>query len=915
MLWVLLLLQALGAAAVKDYLFKDCTQLGFCARNRHYAAHVPASAAPYSIDMASLAVGADAITGHITKVLPLGSSVHLPFSLSLLEGDCVRFMVNEDRSHVQVPGLNPWRYNGTAAAAFDGDKSKPIDPAMVAAVSNPESGQPNGVRYQLRDYAVTLYGDPISLVVEKDGQPQVVINSRNFLNVEHYRQEQENGAHMHDFELDFDMFHDSFLDSKNDRVPLGPESVAVDIELVGYTHAYGLAEHADSLALKDTVQSAWPYRLFNVDIFEYETDLRMPMYGSIPLLTATKPEASVGIFWANSADTFVDIDTTLRSVQSHWMSENGVLDLVVILGNSPTEVTRKYGSLTGYVTLPPEFALGYHQCRWNYNDEDDVLEITENMDRHQIPYDTIWLDLEYADQKQFFTWNPSAFPDPQRMLEKLDSTGRNLVVLIDPHFKTDYVISDAILLSDIAIKDPSNHTFKGHCWPGESVWIDALNPQAQVYWDMLFELSPSGVFSLQSNIFIWNDMNEPSVFDGPETSSPRDNLHYGDIEHRSVHNLWGKSFHELTYASLVKRLQNSVRQRPFILARSYFAGSQRTAAMWTGDNMAQWEYLQQSIPMVLTSNVVGMPFAGADVGGFFGDPSKELLTRWYQTGIWYPFFRAHAHIDSRRREPWVAGEPYTSVMRDAVRLRYSLLPTLYTAFYEASTDGSPVWRPMFFDEPANQDTYSMEEQFFIGSSGILVRPVTEEGAREVAVYIPQNEVYYDYTNGQLGTKVASGWINKPVGLEDIPMFVKGTSIFVKRDRYRRSLRLMRNDPFTVVVGLGKDGSAAGKLYLDDGDSFAYKHGDFCVTNITARDGRALQGRSSGNYAASMALEVEKVIITGVGLDVSDVRVSQGGDTWLARYKQTGNLVEIHHPKIVMVNSWDLELVGIEHDEL
>lgn len=115
------------------------------------------------------------------------------------------------------------------------------------------------------------------------------------------------------------------------------------------------------------------------------------------------------------------------------------------------------------------------------------------------------------------------------------------------------------------------------------------------------------------NIHLWNDMNEPSVFNGPETSAPKDNLHFGQWEHRSIHNVFGLSYHETTFNSLLNR---SPEKRPFILTRSYFAGSQRTAAMWTGDNMSKWEYLKISIPMVLTSNVVGMPFAGADVGGF-----------------------------------------------------------------------------------------------------------------------------------------------------------------------------------------------------------------------------------------------------------------------------------------------------------
>ncbi|KAI9879676.1 MAG: hypothetical protein M1823_006812, partial [Watsoniomyces obsoletus] len=201
-----------------------------------------------------------------------------------------------------------------------------------------------------------------------------------------------------------------------------------------------------------------------------------------------------------------------------------------------------------------------------------------------------------------------------------------------------------------------------------------------------------------SNVWLWNDMNEPSVFNGPEVTMPRDNLHHGNWEHRDVHNLNGLTFHNATYHALIERKKGEIR-RPFVLTRSFYAGSQRTAAMWTGDNQADWGHLKTSIPMILNQGVSGFPFGGADVGGFFGTPSKELLTRWFQAGAFYPFMRGHAHIDTRRREPYMAGEPYTGIMTQALRLRYSLLPAWYTAFHEASTDGYPVVRAQYYVHP------------------------------------------------------------------------------------------------------------------------------------------------------------------------------------------------------------------------
>lgn len=234
-------------------------------------------------------------------------------------------------------------------------------------------------------------------------------------------------------------------------------------------------EHADSMFLKDT-RDREPYRLFNVDIFEYETDSRLPMYGSIPLLMAVNANAALGIFWVNSADTYIDI-TKDKDSSVHWMSENGVLEFIVIVENSPKQVNEEYGKLTGNTQLPILSSLGYHQCRWNYNDIKDVLEVNSKFDESEIPYDTIWLDIEYADNKKYFTWDLENFADPGYMLKELNRTGRNLAVIIDPHIKTGYEVSDAIISKSLTMKNNENQVYYGHCWPGESVWIDTLDPK------------------------------------------------------------------------------------------------------------------------------------------------------------------------------------------------------------------------------------------------------------------------------------------------------------------------------------------------------------------------------------------------------------------------------------------------------
>ncbi|KAK6202280.1 glucosidase II [Scheffersomyces amazonensis] len=928
---------------VKESLFKTCENSGFCHRNKYFAESIKNegsnyqsrySIAPESILIESK-LNTKIIHGQIIKDIPtLAEDFILPFELSILEGNNIRFTINEEQRHIadiKAINITNYRYNQTSDWAFV-TSELPYLAENLFKVEIDQSKSEVIVHYgESNEYKAILTFNPVTLTVFYNDIPQVIANHQNFFNFEHWRPKESNYEHLTVEETDYGMFEDHFVDSENDKIPLGPESIALDFTFKGFKNLYGIPEHADSLNLKDTTDSDQPYRLYNVDIFEYETNSRMAMYGAIPLLLAVKPEISLGLFWINGADTFINVDKTSNEEDSstHWISENGVLDFMIIIDKTPANINYNYGLITGFTQLPPLFSLGYHQCRWNYNDEKDVLDVNQLMDKHQFPYDTIWLDIEYTDQKKYFTWDKHKFPSPKQLLKSLDHTGRNLVIIIDPHLKTNYFFSDEVIKKQACINDSKNTTFYGHCWPGESVWIDTFNPTSQPIWDSQFEWNNEFFGLDSSNVFLWNDMNEPSVFNGPETSAPKDNIHFGGWEHRSVHNIYGLTYHEATYESLIKRTKgNTNRTRPFILTRSYFAGSQRTAAMWTGDNMSKWEYLKISIPMVLTSNIVNMPFSGADVGGFFGNPSKELLTRWYQAGIWYPFFRAHAHIDARRREPWIAGEPYTSIMRDAVLLRYALLPTLYTAFYESSKTGIPIFKPIFYEALTNPKSYSIDDEFFFGNSGLLVKPVTDEGADRHEIYIPDTEVYYDYTNRSLPSinvyKLDEpGYIKKDISLQDIPALIKGGHIISLKERYRRSTRLMVNDPYTLIIALNNNGVAEGQLYIDDGESFEFENsGELALVKFSATEStinsQILEINDTFKQKIS-SIKIEKIIILNSksNKSIESISIKQGDEEWQAKFDGTvDKKTIIHNAKIKVSESWDIQLIyEPDHDEL
>lgn len=622
-----------------------------------------------------------------------------------------------------------------------------------------------------------------------------------------------------------------------------------------------------------------PYRLYNSDVFEYELDSPMTLYGAITFMQAHRKGSSVGVFWLNAAETWIDIVKSKVSrnplslgikgktdTQTHWFSEAGLLDIFVFLGPTPKDVVHAHSDLTGYTTLPAEFSIAYHQCRWNYVSDEDVRDVDRKFDKYSIPYDVIWLDLEYTDEKKYFTFDPHTFPDPLGMESQLDSHGRKLVVLIDPHIKNtnDYPIVDDLKSKGLAVRNKDANIYEGWCWPGSTHWIDCFSPEAHKWWAGLFQFS--SFKGTAPNVHIWNDMNEPSVFNGPETTMPKDNLHYGNWEHRDLHNINGLTFVNATYNALLAR-EPKHPKRPFVLTRSFFAGSQRMGAMWTGDNQASWSHLAASIPMILANNIAGFPFSGADVGGFFGNPSKELLTRWYQAGIFYPFFRAHAHIDTRRREPYLAGEPYTSIITQAIRLRYQLLPTWYTAFHTASISGEPIIKPHYYVHPSDASAFSLDSQFYIGSSGLLARPVVDEDATTVSIYLPPNVVYYSYWDYTAYTG-AGKEITVAAPLEEIPLFMRAGSIFPRKDRPRKSSALMKWDPYTLVVVLDSEARATGELYVDDGETFDYQSGAYIWRNVTFAGGKLSsaaveegKGKKAKEYLKSMeGVRVEKIVI-------------------------------------------------------
>eukprot|EP00208_Stichococcus_sp_RCC1054_P007303 CAMPEP_0206145352 /NCGR_PEP_ID=MMETSP1473-20131121/27104_1 /ASSEMBLY_ACC=CAM_ASM_001109 /TAXON_ID=1461547 /ORGANISM="Stichococcus sp, Strain RCC1054" /LENGTH=887 /DNA_ID=CAMNT_0053541521 /DNA_START=68 /DNA_END=2731 /DNA_ORIENTATION=- len=871
--------------AFKDNDFKKCTDSAFCKRLRGQKGEV------YEVQPSSVKIDGSQLTASLVNE---ANQATFQLALTAYKGT-VRLNVNEapDKNRFQVPSV-----------------LQPTLPKQEVAWGK-QTKQSGSIALSLSDsVSVTLAFKPFALHVTVDGKPAIDFNGNQMFAFEHLREKKEG---------DPEGWWEETFKSHADSKPKGPEAISFDLSFPGTSHVYGLPEHATGLSLKPTTgvegEQHEPYRLYNLDVFEYLAESNFGLYGAVPVMQAHRAGLSVGAFWLNAAEMYVDVSKPAGGVSTQWIAESGVLDLFLMVGPTPGAVAAQYAAITGGTAMPQLFSLGYHQCRWNYNDEADTLAVDAGFDEHDIPYDVIWLDIEHTDGKRYLTWDSKAFPHPEAMQDNIASRGRKIVTIVDPHIKRDanYPVFKTAEDKGYYVKDKDGKDYDGWCWPGSSSYLDVVNPQVREWWSTNF--LPGHYPGATKHLYVWNDMNEPSVFNGPEITFPKDLVHHGGVEHRDVHNVFGKLYHEATAAGLVARGAKEYAphgDRAFVLSRAFFAGTQTVGPIWTGDNTADWDHLAVSVPMVLTINLAGIAFSGADVGGFFGNPDAELITRWYQLGAYYPFFRGHAHLETARREPWLFGEPTTTRIRNAIRGRYALLPYIYTLFRHAHLTGQPVWRPLWFEFPEAEEAFATEDQFLLGR-GVLVAPVLQQGASTRSLLLPAPATWY---HAKTGASVAAGKHEVAVTMEDIPSYLRGGHIVPRRERARRSTAAMHTDPITLVVALDSNGAADGELFLDDGSSFAYEKGAFLHRRFRYKDGvlisTAYEGAGSEVAASGDAfkteVKVERIVVLGLpggpkGWQVAVV----GGSALEAASDAAGHALVVKQPALAVAADWSVQL--------
>lgn len=577
-------------------------------------------------------------------------------------------------------------------------------------------------------------------------------------------------------------------------------------------HVYGMGEKSDLLNKTES-----SYEMWNLDNskFDLQSD---PLYKSIPFAILSSPDN------ANSVGVFVDYPSYQRWIHSGKLMqleiESTQFQLFILTG-SIKEIIRSFVLLTGKPPLPPLWSLGYHQCRWSYGSQDKIMEIANKFREKEIPCDALYLDIDYMSDYKCFTWNKERFPDPAKMVRDLDTKGINLVSIIDPGIKIEdgYEIFQSGLASNLFTKRKGK-LFKNKVWPGICVFPDFFQEDALKWWagnyDELIHIGIAG---------FWNDMNEPSLFSLQGTmADDATHIFKGQkLNHGKLHNLYGQKMVEGTYMAFKNR-----DRRAFILSRSGYAGIQRFSWVWTGDNTSSWDHLRLSIPKCLNLGLSGT-LSGADIGGFRGSPSPELYARWIQLGVFYPLMRTHTTAGTPDQEPWSFGDEVEKIAREAINLRYTILPYIYTQIWRYTQDGIPPMRPMFLDF---DDHECMQEEWensqFMFGPNLLIAPILYEGARSRRVFLPRGDWYKFSLTGQ-NEKIDGGVVLEvEASLDEIAIFVRDNSIIPVCEKIGKNVY----DSMSSGIKLLKFGDTpSGDLYVDDGISIDYGSGTYGYYSI------------------------------------------------------------------------------------
>jgi alpha-glucosidase len=556
------------------------------------------------------------------------------------------------------------------------------------------------------------------------------------------------------------------------------------------------------------------YDNWNTDSFGFNNDTD-PLYVSTPFFIGIREGRPYGIFLDNTYKTHFNFGTSNNNRFSYFSADGGDMNYYFIHGDTVADVIKQYANLTGKIEMPPLWSLGFQQCRYSYYPDFEVETIAKTFRDKKIPADVIYLDIHYMETYKAFTFDNKTFPDPKALIEKLESMGFKVVVILDPGIKTEagYGTYDRGVEEDIFVKYPDGSKYEASVWPGNSHFTDFTLKKGRDWWGK--ELRFYTDMGLEG---FWNDMNEPACWGQDMPDMIEFDYEGQQVSHLKARNVYGYQMVRSTFEGARKIMGN---KRPFTLTRSGYSGVQRYSAVWTGDNVAGDDYMLLGQRIVNSFGLTGIPFAGYDVGGFVEESSPALFSRWLALAAFAPFFRVHSMVNSRDSEPWAYGEEVEEISRNYINLRYRLLPYFYTLFYEAHQTGMPVNRSLAINYHQEGAIYggNAQNEFTLGE-WLLVCPTTST-QQYAQIYLPAGNWYNFFTDEY---HEGSQHLVVETGMEDLPVFAKEGSIVPMQNETQHTREVPDGTlRLHIYHGAVKTNQV---LYEDDGSTYDFQQGAF-----------------------------------------------------------------------------------------
>ncbi|MEW9677322.1 TIM-barrel domain-containing protein [Lentibacillus sp. L22] len=691
-------------------------------------------------------------------------------------------------------------------------------------------------------------------------------------------------------------------------------------------HFYGFGEKTGKLDKKGRRMRMTPK-----DAIGHDPETGDPLYKHIPFYIKLNKnnQHALGLFYHNSYDAVFDMGNEISGYwprYSYYQADGGDIDLFFINGPSVGQVLDNYTKLTGKQAMAPKHSFGYTASTMYYAElekdcDKEIYEVINKYVDEKMYIDNFKLASGYSSGEKdnlryTFNWNKKRFPNPEGFIKKMNELGIDVIPNLKPGILFNHPYSNEFEKNNVFVKSPDGkEDYTGRWWGGSGRFIDFTNPTGRDTWKKLLQetILSKGITT------VWNDNCE---YDGIE-----DRNAICDFDGKKGTMAQLKIMHSNLMAYIAKKaiFELYPNHRPYIINRAGFAGIQRYAQTWGGDNLTDWRTLKFNIATILGMGLSGVANFGCDIGGFAGNaPEGELLLRWIQNGIFQPRFCINsANDDNTVTQPWMY-EEYNKYVRHAYSMRYKMLPYLYSLMYDAHINGKPIMRPLFFEFQNDINCYNDENMTFMFGPSVLVASVLEKGAKTRKVYLPKGCKWYDINNN-LKEYEGGQVIEIPVTLDSIPMFLRGNGIFITNN----DVTHISTDTMTsldILIGGESDGTFY--FYDDDGISNDFKNGvyEYTKIDVTGDSRKRISFETTGDYKNSISSLNIKLINKEKGAywvtaDNKEIPRFLNRDTWEAAdegwYYELSDrtiLVKCKKPQKekfeIMVSSEEFNLIGM-----